>query len=212
MYICKFIFKTDLSLENIIVCDGDFEINQDGSVTINSNIKIKLGDFGLSEVYEPYKYRDNFESFDMAKWGLKDSYTTTAPNVYKEEIYNGMKADIWSLGCILYQLSSGKHLYRIPDETVDPGFYCVQHGQLKVHLEINNLKKYFNNKTLSLIEGMLNIDESKRFSSIQVLQCEWFAAYYKRYHHKIEKKSKLQKVELVKQTPQMRYFPYYQQN
>lgn len=122
-----------------------------------------------------------------------------------------MKADIWSLGCILYQLLCGKALYRIPDYQVDPGYYCILHQKLEMHLTIHKLDKYFNKKILSLIKGMLTINESKRLNALQVLKCEWFSAYYKRYSQRIERKSHSQKLQLQKQQEKMVNFPFYRE-
>eukprot|EP00486_Rosalina_sp_Unknown_P000329 CAMPEP_0201567258 /NCGR_PEP_ID=MMETSP0190_2-20130828/7672_1 /ASSEMBLY_ACC=CAM_ASM_000263 /TAXON_ID=37353 /ORGANISM="Rosalina sp." /LENGTH=340 /DNA_ID=CAMNT_0047987027 /DNA_START=209 /DNA_END=1228 /DNA_ORIENTATION=- len=83
----------DLCLENIIVRDGNFEECEDGSVKIDSNIAIKIADFGLAEAFGPEV--NNVYRFEMGKWGLKDSFETTSPNVYNELMFNGMKADIW---------------------------------------------------------------------------------------------------------------------
>ena len=174
----------DLSMKNIIVRDGTFQRNvYDDTVTINPQIAVKFADFGLAEVFHP----NNKSNYKMDKWGLKDSFETTAPKVYNEQIYDEMKSDIWSLGVIFYIMSCGESLYTIPEQH-DAGYYCVAHSKLAMHIDVNQLSKYFNNKSVLLLTNMLNMNEHKRFSAAQVLQCKWFSAYYSRYSSRIKSK------------------------
>eukprot|EP01083_Nonionella_stella_P227962 808310_1 len=126
------------------------------NMQINPNVAVKLGDFGLAEIFSPEE-----TNFTVDKCGLKDSFETTAPKVYNELFFDGMKSDIWSLGAILYKLSTGKCLYQIPDEQVDAGYYCTLNNKLAMHIEVHRLSKFFNKKMLQLIINMLNVNEQE---------------------------------------------------
>lgn len=119
-----------------------------------------------------------------------------------------MKADIFSLGCILFKMSAGKPLFTIPDKT-DPGFFHLYYGKMPKYLDQLRLKPYFSKKSLSLIKGLLKIEESERFNSMEILQCDWFETYYKRYAPRIKKKSKAQKAALKQQRLKPHSFSFY---
>mmetsp|Transcript_17564 Transcript_17564/g.28052 ORF Transcript_17564/g.28052 Transcript_17564/m.28052 type:complete len:467 (+) Transcript_17564:120-1520(+) len=195
----------DLSVDNIVVDQGDFELDEaDGCYHVSSNIAAKIVDFGLAEKFCP-----GSNSQKVAKWGLKDSYSYTEPNMYAEFAFDGMKADIWSLGMILFQLSCGQRLCVLPAEDEDLGFRALCNGKIMDFLRTHRLKKYFSKKVLRLVGNMLDIDEQQRLSAQQVLKCEWFAGYYQRYGPRICKKSRLQKARNLQQRWMMADFPYY---
>ena len=205
----------DLCMENIVISKNPFIKNKnDNTIRIDPNIYLKIVDFGLSEIFSPYN-RINTNPFKCDKWGLKDSYQCTSPRVYNEFYYNAKKADIWSLGIILYKMLTNKFLYKLPNSREDEYFYYIEKNIIDMHLKINHLKKYINNKKiLKLLNNMLNINENKRYSSIQILKCEWFESYYKKYSNVIELKSKLQNELNKKQlkSKKMQSFPYYSIN
>ena len=63
---------------------------------MNKNNEIKIGDFGISKELNSYK------TFTKTNKNLGTLYYT-APEILKNSKYNN-KADIWSLGCIIYEL------------------------------------------------------------------------------------------------------------
>ena len=74
----KNIIHRDLKPENIFISD---------------NYKIKIGDFGISKILDGTDYAQTFAG----------SYCYLAPEIINENKYSN-KVDIWSLGCILYEL------------------------------------------------------------------------------------------------------------
>ena len=74
----KNIIHRDLKPENIFISD---------------NYKIKIGDFGISKILDGTDYAQTFAG----------SYCYLAPEIINENKYDN-KVDIWSLGCILYEL------------------------------------------------------------------------------------------------------------
>ena len=68
------------------------------NIFINDKMHIKIGDFGISK----QKQFDLYKSHTIIKNKAGTDYYI-APEIIKEGIYNN-KCDIWSLGCIIYEL------------------------------------------------------------------------------------------------------------
>ena len=66
------------------------------NIFINNKMDIKIGDFGISRQLDSYKKN----AITLKRAG---TYDYMAPEIIFEGIYNE-KADIWSLGCIIYEL------------------------------------------------------------------------------------------------------------
>ena len=66
------------------------------NIFMNKNNEIKIGDFGISKELNSYK------TFTKTNKKLGSLYYT-APEILSDGKYN-IKADIWSLGCIIYEL------------------------------------------------------------------------------------------------------------
>lgn len=81
-YMSRGLLHRDLKPENILMFHG----------------KIKIADFGCS------RFAPSYHSFQMTH----PMYTLCfrAPEVLREELYD-WRAEIWALGCVLYELSSG---------------------------------------------------------------------------------------------------------
>lgn len=67
------------------------------NVFINRDLSVKLGDMNVSKL--------------ATKEGLNYTQTGTpyyaSPEVWRDEAYS-FKSDIWSLGCVLYEMVTGK--------------------------------------------------------------------------------------------------------
>ena len=68
-------------------------MNQDGS--------IKIGDFGIARVLQ--------HTYDCAQTAIGTPYYLS-PEICQEKPYN-QKSDIWSLGCILYEMVTLRHAF-----------------------------------------------------------------------------------------------------
>merc|ERR1712130_684985 len=112
---------------------------------------------------------------------------------FGEEAYDARKADIWSMGIILYELALGSEPYKLPN-VKDPHFYKVKHQKLMESISINGKTNYVNKKMVSLMESLLTFREHERINSCDLLCDQWTAQYYKRYKAEIEKKSKFQRI------------------
>ena len=130
MYNMKIVHR-DLKPENISVVD---------------NTNIKIGDFGISKQLN----MDKTHTLTKSKTGT-DYYI--APEILIKGIYNE-KSDIYSLGCIIYELFNLNTYYndRIMNEIK----------------EINS--DIYNNKWQILIDSLLQSDYKKRFDINQVIK------------------------------------------
>jgi len=203
----------DISLENLLIKnatfvpiesdDGDESGSEDGNgskqqFTVNSNVQIKLCDFGLAEVFES-------DDFECAKFCGKTNYK--APEVYaKEGSFDARKADVWSLGVVLFCMLVGSPPYNKPSES-DQAYLYVKNGiidQLLFQWERNH---FITLKVLDLLHKMLCFESDERVLVEEVLRHPWLALYFNKYKAQMLKKSMVQKAK-QKQMVQKR-LPYY---
>ena len=155
-------YKDDIILikENIIIkiikqiCIGLKEIHnkkivhrdlKPENIFINDNMIIKIGDFGISKQLDIYHTQ-------ITK-NKEGSYDYIAPEIFYKGIYNE-KSDIWSLGCIIYELCT------LSFYNIDKTFNEIK----KINSDI------YNHKWQVLIDSLLQPDYNKRFDINQVNQ------------------------------------------
>ena len=108
------------------------------NIFINKNNKLKIGDFGISIKLNDTRYA-------TSKVG---TYIYMAPEIIKGEKYNN-KVDIWSLGCIIYELCTLNYcffdtsIFGLCNKIVNE-----KHGKI----DLNKYENDFQN----LIDNMLN--------------------------------------------------------
>jgi len=149
----KFI-KEEILL-NIIkqLCSGVKEIHdkniihrdiKPSNIFINKENEIKIGDFGIS------KQLNSNKATTITKKGA-GTPNYIAPEIVRDGKYN-KKADIFSLGCILYEL------FTLNDYYTD-----------KIYGDIKTIDKYkYNPNWQKLVDSMLIVDLNKRFDIDQV--------------------------------------------
>ena len=128
----------DLKIENLL---------------IDKNNNIKLGDFGFSQYYQ---------SSLMSTWCGSPQYS--APELFEHKKYIGPKVDIWSLGIILYVLTSGQLPFNGDD------FLKIRKSVLKCHYSIPN---YFSQEIRQLLKGLLVIEPNDRLSIDAIARHKW---------------------------------------
>merc|ERR1719273_2820759 len=197
----------DISLENILIKHGTFIPVQDGDemvFSINPNVQIKICDFGLAEMFEADPVTKQ-RCFECTKFCGKTNYK--APEVYaKQGVFDARKADVWSLGVVLFCMLVGSPPYNKPIAT-DQAYLYIKNGiidQLLFQWERNH---FITVKVLSLLHSMLNYEAHSRFLLEDVLRHPWLALYFNKYKAQMLKKSMLQKSK-QKQMPAKR-LPYY---
>ena len=144
------IIHRDLKPENILIVEKNKD-NQDKLPVI------KISDFGTSKIIEK-------ESLQNKNFG---NAFYTAPEVLNNN-YNE-KCDIWSCGVIMYILLSGKPPFNGRDD--EEIFEKIRAG--KYDIKSPPFDKLSPN-CLNLIENLLKMDPSQRFSAEEALHHVWF--------------------------------------
>ncbi|KAG6888618.1 hypothetical protein C0992_008028 [Termitomyces sp. T32_za158] len=124
------------------------------NVFLDTADKVKLGDFGLSRA--------------LTQTNFANTYVGTpyymSPELMQEKAYD-TKSDIWSLGCVIYELCALK-----------PPFH-----EAKTHQELSNfiragrippLPRGYSQTLATVIKSMLNLNPAMRPSAAQLLQHE----------------------------------------
>eukprot|EP00488_Nonionellina_sp_1-RS-2012_P000771 TRINITY_DN1217_c0_g1_i2.p1 TRINITY_DN1217_c0_g1~~TRINITY_DN1217_c0_g1_i2.p1 ORF type:complete len:226 (-),score=58.86 TRINITY_DN1217_c0_g1_i2:647-1324(-) len=189
----------DLTLDNIIVNNGNF-IEKDGTITIDRNLSCKIIDFGLAEIFESngrdkqyFRYDEDEEILGLFhmnnKYGIASNHQ--CPQIFDEEVYDARRADMWSLGVIMFYISFGIYPYEKQLAT-DSGYWSCKHKKIELFLDLNHLSHLSNNKLISLISGCLRVDEKERSNISKVITNVWFKTYFKRYADKMQEQSRQQ--------------------
>mmetsp|Transcript_20032 Transcript_20032/g.31913 ORF Transcript_20032/g.31913 Transcript_20032/m.31913 type:complete len:381 (-) Transcript_20032:532-1674(-) len=173
----------DLSPHNIMLVDAGFECDATSNrYHISRNIRVKIVGFSVAEQFKVVSGSDD-DARIVKKFCLRNSYSHVAPEVYHEQEYEAMKADVWSLGTILFQLLSGQRLCVTPDasDNIEGVLKSLANGCLAQWLAANKLGCFLRAKDLTAIENMLALNAEDRWSTSQVINCGFFAPYFRRY-------------------------------
>lgn len=77
------------------------------NLLLDSNLDIKIADFGFSNHYDPDAKLDTFCGSPPYAIHCFVTYRYAAPELFQGRRYTGPEVDIWSLGVILYVLTTG---------------------------------------------------------------------------------------------------------
>eukprot|EP00484_Ammonia_sp_Unknown_P023902 CAMPEP_0197038082 /NCGR_PEP_ID=MMETSP1384-20130603/15112_1 /TAXON_ID=29189 /ORGANISM="Ammonia sp." /LENGTH=573 /DNA_ID=CAMNT_0042468475 /DNA_START=81 /DNA_END=1802 /DNA_ORIENTATION=- len=200
----------DLNLENVMLKNANFVENADGSITIDGAISARLGDFGCAEVFKP-RHEDDDQAYLCVKQGaMLGEIQYQCPKIVEEQVYDARKADNYALGMMLFQCIFGVPLYSKLEETPGSGYWAIQHEKINQWILLNNLTECVNGKLLTLLNGLLCLDQTKRLHTLEILKSRWFKSYFKRYQDKLEKKSAIQKKKLQHLRHKMKGFAFYE--
>ena len=122
------------------------------NIFLDKNNNIKLGDFGLSRILSP--------ELNFAYSHVGTPYYMS-PEQIDETKYNE-KSDIWSLGCLLYELA-----------TFRPPFQAKNQIMLGMKIKsgkIERINKRYSNELWKCICSMLNINYEKRPSTFDLMK------------------------------------------
>ena len=136
----KNIFHRDIKLENIL---------------LTKNYEIKIIDFGFG-LYNPRNYLQKF---------FCGTPNYMAPEIIMKKEYDGQKADMWSLGILLYKLFCADFPFKGKDEK-DLYRHIIK-GRYKI-------KEYVPDLIKIIIDKILRPKPYQRINCDQILQSHWF--------------------------------------
>ena len=136
----KNIFHRDIKLENIL---------------LTKNYEIKIIDFGFG-LYNPRNYLQKF---------FCGTPNYMAPEIIMKKEYDGQKADMWSLGILLYKLFCADFPFKGKDEK-DLYRHIIK-GKYKI-------KEYVPDLIKIIIDKILRPKPYQRINCDQILQSHWF--------------------------------------
>jgi calcium/calmodulin-dependent protein kinase I len=152
----------DLKLDNILL---------HGS---GSNADLKIADFGLSALVRINE--DGYDAEESGKrkmyshlkemWGTKEYF---APEVI-EQAY-GPQADVWALGCVLFEMLSGDQCFPVKEKDTEAKFYSrIQKGDYTFN---GAAWIHISPEGKDLVSKLLVVDPTKRLSATEALKHPW---------------------------------------
>ena len=171
--LCKFLFLKILiivqSLHKMGICHRDLKL--DNFLFNGDNYTIKISDFGLSSQI----LLDNNGKPKKQK-GEVGTNMYKAPEMFIKKYYDGEKADIFSLGVVLFNLKTGK--YGFMEAKADNGLYkYIKEEKIELYwkilskiIDINDLTKHFKNLFIKIV----TFDPKKRPSIQEIINDVWF--------------------------------------
>ncbi|KAL4469673.1 hypothetical protein ABPG72_013438 [Tetrahymena utriculariae] len=136
------------------------------NIFIGDNNIIKIGDLNVSKVTRRPE--------QMAKTQTGTPYYT-APEVWKGLSYN-YKSDVWSLGCIIYELSAQKHPFK--GNTIEGLFTNIMKGQYE------RIPSFYSEELAFVISQCLLYNPKLRPGCDQLLKLPAFASRLQKYEEK----------------------------
>lgn len=162
----------DLKLDNLLLSGS------------GANCEAKIADFGLSALvridedgYDPEESgkRKNYGALkDM--WGTKEYF---APEVINQSY--GPQADVWALGCVLYEMLSGEQAFPVREGDTESKFYGrIKRGEYDLAKPV---WKKISKEAKDLLVKMLKVDPVQRLSASECLLHPWVTGQAHRAEH-----------------------------
>ncbi|KAI9478210.1 MAG: kinase-like domain-containing protein [Benjaminiella poitrasii] len=148
------IVHRDLKLENILIHKDE-----------EGKFLLKITDFGLARVVDP-------ESPLLVTRCGSEEYA--APEIIKQESYDGRKTDTWSLGIILYSLLVGYLPFRYDvrkQERVSQLFYRIARAEVKWPQDC-----LISEEVKQVVHAILERDPQKRVAIQEIEYLPWFSS------------------------------------
>ena len=163
---CKIIFYKILQGIKVIhdngICHRDIKID---NILLDDEFNIKICDFGFSSYNK--KFQDD-EYFGTKKY--------IAPEIVKGMEYDGIKADIFSLGVLLFNLRTSKFLFDLAKVNGNSLYDYVKDKNEKIWkiVESNGIIG-LSNELKKLFLKMVSFEPNERPSIEDILNDEWFS-------------------------------------
>ena len=182
------ILKGVLSCHEKGICHRDLKLE---NILLDENFNPKIADFGFS----------TSESEKVPNDGCgTEGYS--APEIYYKKVYNGIQADIFSLGVILFNLYIGNAPFKIPLKSnifynnIFQGNYPEYWALITKTLEGHEKFEDFNDFK-ELINKMICYKPEERLTIIEILKSKWLKEINEDQLKKLDKeiKEELLKIE-----------------
>jgi len=123
------------------------------NIFLKKDMDIRIGDFGISKILQNTYYARTF---------IGTAYYLS-PEICEDKPYNN-RTDVWSLGCILYELCTYNHPF---DGNSIPSIILKIMGESPKEIE------NYSNHLKNLLKILLNKDYQRRPSSLDILKMEF---------------------------------------
>ena len=171
--LCKVLFlkilKIVKSLHNMGICHRDLKL--ENLLFDGENFSIKVSDFGLSTQIIKDKNGN-----PQKLYGNVGSKHYKAPEIYTDDFYDGEKADIFSLGVILFNLRTGRNGFNKAKDN-DSYYKYIKEGYIKIYwkiidqiMNISDLTEDFKNLFIKIVTS----DPKKRPTIEEIYNDVWF--------------------------------------
>lgn len=132
------------------VCGSDVEVLTVSLVFLGEDNSVKLGDFGLSKMIKSHDFASTYVGTPFYM----------SPEICAAEKYT-LKSDIWSLGCIIYELCAR-----------EPPFNAKTHFQLVQKIKegkVATLPEMYSPELNQVIRDCLKVNPDRRPDTVQLL-------------------------------------------
>ena len=152
------ILRGVLSFHKIGICHRDLKMQ---NILLDENFNPKIADFGFA-TYNTGKLNDPVGTLEYA-----------APEVIDEKKYDGFKADIFSLGVILFNLVTCKYGFKSATKK-DPFYSYIMHEDYKNYWKnISKLINCVSEEFKDLYNKMVSYKPKERPTIIEILKSKW---------------------------------------
>jgi len=140
------------------------------NIMLDSNYNCHIGDFGMSTLKQ--------FSTDSVCTEFKGTKDYMAPEIFLSNYnYDGKKADVWGLGCLLFVIIFGYHPFSHEGATTRDACYRLYQSKRELFWELHerNLEIPLSLETKRFIERMMYISPNYRPSIDEVLDDTWLS-------------------------------------